>query len=218
GFNFCYDKKLYDRMEHNGAEEIRSHLHADMEYQDRLIRFIENHDEPRAANTFHPGKEKMAAVAVATLPGAKLFHEGQFEGRKARVPVFLRRRPSETANADLLNFHHNLLAQTGANVFRNGNWQLCEVRGWPDNMSCNNIIAWTWRNDSSRYLIIINFSDFTSQGLVRIPWNELSGKTIRLSDTLSGAIYERSGNEMADNGLCVVLNPWNCHFFKMQMS
>ncbi len=217
GFDFCYDKKLYDRMEHGNAENVRMHLLADMPYQEKLIRFIENHDEPRAASTFHPGKQKMAAVLVATLPGAKLFYEGQFEGRKTRVPVFLRRRPTEMADTDLLDFYHNLLGQTGDNVFRNGNWQLCEVRGWADNMSCVNILGWTWQNDRSRYLVIINFSDIASQGLVRVRMNELYGKTIRLSDTLTGATYDRSGNEMLDNGLCVVLNPWTCHFFKMEI-
>ena len=51
GFDFCYDKKLYDRMEHENAENVRLHLLADMPYQERLVRFIENHDEPRAAAT-----------------------------------------------------------------------------------------------------------------------------------------------------------------------
>jgi len=52
GFDFCYDKKLYDRMEHNNAESIRLHLCADLAYQGKSLRFIENHDEPRAAATF----------------------------------------------------------------------------------------------------------------------------------------------------------------------
>ena len=30
GFDFCYDKKLYDRMEHGPAESVRLHLLADL--------------------------------------------------------------------------------------------------------------------------------------------------------------------------------------------
>ena len=56
GFDFCYDKKLYDRMEHGSAENIRLHLCADLAYQRKLLRFIENHDEPRAAATFSSEK------------------------------------------------------------------------------------------------------------------------------------------------------------------
>ena len=42
---------------------------------------------------FSPARERAAAVTIATIPGARLFHEGQFEGRKVRIPVFLGRRP-----------------------------------------------------------------------------------------------------------------------------
>jgi len=89
GFDYCYDKKLYDRLEHDNAESVRLHLCADPAYQRKLVRFIENHDEPRAAATFSPEKERAAAVTIATVTGAKLFHEGQFEGRRVRLPVFL---------------------------------------------------------------------------------------------------------------------------------
>ncbi|MBU6327934.1 MAG: alpha-amylase, partial [Verrucomicrobia bacterium] len=120
GFDFCYDKNLYDRMEHGDAENVRLHLHADSSYQNKMVRFIENHDEPRAATAFTDGKAKAAAVAVFTLPGARLLHEGQIEGRKVRLPVFLARRPVEAVNQDLLAFYHHLLGVIGHDVFRNG--------------------------------------------------------------------------------------------------
>src|SRR5436305_14634407 len=72
GFDYCYDKRLYDRLEHDNAESVRLHLTAGLDYQDKLVRFIENHDEPRAAATFSPEKERVAAVILMTLTGAKL--------------------------------------------------------------------------------------------------------------------------------------------------
>ena len=54
GFDYCYDKRLYDRLMHDGAEAVRGHLTGDPAYQERLLRFIENHDEPRAAARFRP--------------------------------------------------------------------------------------------------------------------------------------------------------------------
>ena len=101
GFDSCYDKKLYDRMEHGDAESVRLHLLADISYQHGLVRFLENHDEPRAAATFPAEKARAAAVAILTLPGAKLLYEGQFEGRRVRLPVFLSRRPKEPPDQDL---------------------------------------------------------------------------------------------------------------------
>ena len=87
------------------AESVRQHLLADHAYQDKLVRFIENHDEPRAAATFPAEKGRAAAVAILTLPGARLLHEGQFEGRKVRLPVFLGRRPAEPPITDLAAFY-----------------------------------------------------------------------------------------------------------------
>ncbi|MGC2109612.1 MAG: alpha-amylase family glycosyl hydrolase, partial [Candidatus Korobacteraceae bacterium] len=110
GFDFCYDKRLYDRLEHDNAESVRLHLCADPAYQNKLLRFIENHDEPRAAATFSPAKERAAAVTTSTQTGARLFHEGQFEGRKVRLPVFLGRRPDEPVDRELQQFYRQLLA------------------------------------------------------------------------------------------------------------
>ncbi|MFA6294205.1 MAG: alpha-amylase family glycosyl hydrolase [Victivallales bacterium] len=214
GFDFCYDKKLYDRMEHGNTESVRMHLLADMSYQDKLIRFIENHDEPRAASSFSCEKEKMAAVIFSTLPGAKLFHEGQLEGRKVRVPVFLGRRPSETLSASISDFYQNLISAIDNDMFRNGCWQLCEIRGWPDNGSCRNLLAWTWQKDKDRYLVIVNFSNANSQGMVRVQWGGIFGKTLHMTDVLNGEKCDRSGSDMIDSGLYVDLKPWSCHFFR----
>jgi hypothetical protein len=213
GFDYCYDKRLYDRMEHGNAESIRQHLLADLSYQERLVRFIENHDEPRAAATFSVGKARAAAVAALTLCGARLLHEGQFGGMKVRLPVFLGRRPAEQVDQDLAAFYQRLLKGINHEVFRNGQWRLCERSGWPDNQSFLNIITWCWARDDEHFLIVVNFWEGTSQARVRVPWDELRGKMWRLVDVLSGETYDRSGDDMRDNGLHVDLGPWKYHFF-----
>jgi hypothetical protein len=217
GFDHCYDKKLYDRMEHADAESVRQHLLADRSYQNKMVRFVENHDEPRAAATFSPGKARAAAVAILTLPGAKLLHEGQLEGRKVRLPVFLARRPDEPVDDELVAFYKRLLDATRRDVFRDGTWQLCERSGWPDNRSFLDVVSWCWANDGERYVIVIHFGGDSAQGRVHLPWEELRGKTWRLDDALSGEVYERSGDEMRDAGLYVDLGPWMCHVFRMTM-
>jgi hypothetical protein len=211
GFDFCYDKKLYDRLEHSDAESIRLHLCATPDYQEKLVRFIENHDEPRAAATFPPAKERAVALITASLPGAKLFHEGQLEGRRVRLPVFLGRRPNEPANSDLHGFYVKLLEAVTQPVFLDGQWTLCTRTGWPDNMSYLNLLAWSWVQGEERYLIVVNFSDWSAQARVQVSWP--GGVTWRLTDALSGATYERDGNEMLSPGLYVELGPWNCNLF-----
>src|SRR5262249_12679072 len=126
GFDFCYDKRLYDRLEHDNAERVRLHLCAEPAYQERLVRFIENHDEPRAAATFPGAKARAAAVTASTLQGAVLFHDGQFEGRRQRVPVFLRRRPDEPIDRGLQEFYSKLLRIFRREDVTEAQWQLCD--------------------------------------------------------------------------------------------
>jgi hypothetical protein len=213
GFDFCYDKKLYDRLEQANAESIRLHLCADLAYQGKLLRFIENHDEPRAAATFAPAKERAVALTMATLPGIKLFHEGQFEGRKVRLPVFLSRRPDEPVDQDVHEFYKKLLQAVNRPIFREGQWSLCDRTGWPDNASFQNLVTWNWVKDEERYLIIVNLSDRPVQARVRVPWANAGGGNWQLVDALSSVIYERDGDEMRSPGLYVELGPWNYHFF-----
>jgi hypothetical protein len=215
GFDFCYDKRLYDRIIHDNAQSIRQHLEGDSTYQSGLVRFIENHDEPRAALTLNPIKERTAAVVTLTLPGARLVHMGQFEGRLVKIPVFLSRRPDELVDHDLEAFYTTLLTAINHDLFRNGRWQLCESTGWHDNMSNLNILAWCWEESKARYVIIMNFSSFPSQACVRIQFDDLEGKMWLLHDALNGESYERSGDEMKQPGLYVDLKPWQFHFFRM---
>ncbi len=214
GFNFCYDKRLYDRLQHEGAESARLHLCADLAYQQKLLRFLENHDEPRASATFPFEKQQAAAVAMFTLPGARLFHEGQLEGRKVRVPVFLGRRPVEPTDRALQAFYERLLAAVNAPILRDGEWQLCARSGWPDNPSFENLVAWSWAKGEDRRLIVINLSDNPIQARVQVPWSEIQGETWHLADALSDASYDRNGDEMLSPGLYVELGPWNCNFFQ----
>ena len=214
GFDFCYDKKLYERLEHTDAEAVRLHLCAEPAYQDKLLRFVENHDEPRAAAAFLPEKERPAALTTATLPGTKLFHEGQLEGRRVRVPVFLARRPNEPVDEGLHEFYRKLLDTIRQPVFREGQWSLCGRNGWADNPSFYNLVAWTWMRGNERYLIAVNLGASPVEAQVQVPWAGTSSGHWRLVDVFSNATYERNGAEMLSPGLYVELGPWGYHFFR----
>src|SRR6185369_12629652 len=69
GFDYTYDKRLYDRLCEGDTLSIRGHLNAGLDYQDKLARFLENHDERRAAATFELNKHKAAAIVTFLSPG-----------------------------------------------------------------------------------------------------------------------------------------------------
>jgi len=216
GFDYCYDKKLYDRLEHDDAESVRLHLLADSAYQQKMLRFIENHDEARAAAAFPSAKGRAAALATLTLPGAKLLHEGQIEGRQVRLPVFLGRRPDEPVDQGLAAFYARLLKAVDREVFRQGQWRLCEHSGWPDNPSCQGILAWCWSHRDECYLVVVNYQPQAAQAKIIVPWDELRGKEWRLNDLLSDQAYDRNGSEICDVGLYVDLAPWQFNLFQMR--
>jgi hypothetical protein len=218
GFDFCYDKRLYDRIVDGEASAVREHLQADIGYQARLLRFLENHDEPRVASRLQPDQERAAAVLISTLPGATMWHDGQFERRQVRVPVFLTRRPAEADDVEMSAWYKELLAALRNSDLRAGDWLLAVVEGWPDNQSCHNLLAWTWTNVAAgeQRLVVVNYSGAPAQGRVRLPWGDVAGRTWQLHDLLDGADYERAGGEMASEGLFVDLKGWGCHLLDVQ--
>jgi hypothetical protein len=213
GFRFCYDKRLYDRLVHEGGDEVRGHLSGDVAYQEGLVRFVENHDEPRAAATFPPEKARATAVATMTQTGARLVHEGQMEGRKVQLPVFLGRRPDEPADGQLQAFYRRLLSVLRDGVFRQGTWRLAETRGWPGDHGWRTLAAWTWEGES-RWLVVVNLGDTTAAGLIAAPWDDLRGQDWRLDDATNDTTFLRGGDDLRD-GLYVELPPWHWHLFHL---
>jgi hypothetical protein len=128
--------------------------------------------------------------------------------------VFLSRRPEERSDADLQHFYKTLLTSLRERDFQEGEWSLCERTGWPDNQSFLNVVAWCCRKDDARHLIVVNLSDQQSQAQVRLPWDDVRGRSWSLTDAFTGQVYERDGTQMREAGLYVDLNPWGYHLLK----
>src|SRR5262249_34584158 len=126
GFDYTYDKRLYDRLREGHARPVREHFHAGLDYQDKMARFLENHDEPRAAPVFSPEVQEAAAIVTFLSPGLRFFHQGQFEGRKKRISPHLGRGPNEPRDQRLEAFYQRLLAVLRQPAVRDGGWQLLE--------------------------------------------------------------------------------------------
>jgi hypothetical protein len=73
GFDYAYDKRLYDRLREGHAVAVREHFYAGLDYQDKLVRFLENHDEPRIAATLDLKNHEAAAISHFFSPGLDFF-------------------------------------------------------------------------------------------------------------------------------------------------
>ncbi len=217
GFDYAYDKRLYDRLEEGHARPVREHFFAGLDYQNKLARFLENHDEPRAAATFAVDKHKAAAVITFFSPGLRFFHQGQFEGRKKRISPHLVRGPIEAIDPVIQKFYDQILTSLKNPVFRDGQWQLLDcVPAWKENGSWDSFLAFAWEvPDGKRALVAVNYSSHPSQCFVRLPFSDMAGKSIRFRDLISPAVYVRDGNELSLIGLFLDMPEWGCHIFEV---
>jgi hypothetical protein len=218
GFDCAYDKRLYDRLREGHVRPVREHFHAGLDYQNKLARFLENHDEPRAAATFTPEVHKAAAVITFLSPGLRFFHQGQFEGRRKRISPHLVRGPDEPVDQKLKQFYDRLLAALRAPALRSGDWQLLECApAWDGNWTLDCFITYFWQGaDDERLLVVVNYAANQSQCYIRIPFPNLRDQQWRLEDLLSDARYDRDGNDLEARGLYLDMAPWGYHVFKLQ--
>jgi hypothetical protein len=219
GFDYCYDKRLYDRLRHADAGAIRAHLVAGLDYQDGLARFLENHDEPRVAAVFPRARHQAAAIATFLAPGLRFFHQGQLEGARVRVPVHLRRGPIEARDADLAAFYDKLLAALATSeAFRQGAWSLIPPQSaWAGNPTWQDFISYAWVSpDGGRYIVVINYSDHQGQCRLRLPFNGLAGLKFQLTDVMGSEVYLRDGHELVDPGLYIDLGAWRYNVFRLE--
>ncbi|HUJ78677.1 MAG TPA: alpha-amylase [Nitrospiria bacterium] len=218
GFDFTYDKRLYDRLREGHAGPVRDHLRAALNYQNKMARFLENHDEPRAAATFPPEMHHAAAVITFLTPGLRFFHQGQFEGRRRRISPHLVRAPQEPIDAALHSFYDRFLTVLRQPVVREGAWKLLDcVPAWEGNGTWEDFLAWSWQaRDGQRRLIAVNYAGHQSQCYVRIPLPDLAGRTMCLKDLMSPADYDRDGGDLALRGLYLDLPPWGYHVFEVK--
>ena len=217
GFDYAYDKRLYDLLRDGDARRLREHLRADGDYQRRLARFIENHDEPRAAATFAPGMHEAAAVVAFLIPGLRFFHQGQLAGRRSRTSPHLARAADEPVDEGLQRFYDALFAVLREPAFRDGNFALRDCApAWDGNGSSDAFIAWTCDDPGcGRRLIAVNYAQHRSQCYVRFVDSAFDG-VVRLRDLMGPARYERDGRELSERGLYLDLPEWGCHVFVIE--
>ena len=217
GFDYAYDKRLYDRLREGNARPVREHLFAGLDFQDRLARFMENHDEPRAAVNFAMPVHQAAAAITYLTPGLRFFHQGQFEGRRKRISPHLVRAPIERDDEATKRFYEQLLDVLRRSAVRDGNWRLLEcVPAWDDNPTFEGFLAFAWQLEAAHLLIIVNYAGTRGQCRVRGPFADLAGRVVDLIDVMSGARYERAGDDLESAGLYVDLPAFGIHVFDME--
>jgi hypothetical protein len=153
GFDYTYDKGFYDLLLAGKIEDARQTLNRPIDFQARMLHFIENHDETRAVIAFGP-RRSLAAAAVSLLtPGAHLLHEGQLAGWRIKVPVQLGRRLEEASDLSIEPFYRMLLSEANQPIYHIGTFTLL------NEVAPDGILAFCWTLGSDWRLVVVNYTD-----------------------------------------------------------
>jgi hypothetical protein len=185
-----------------------------------MARFLENHDEPRAAATFSPAIHEAAAVLTYLSPGLRFFHEGQLEGRRKRISPHLVRAPLEPIDAPLQRFYQRLLAVLRDPVVREGDWRLLECSpAWDGNWTSDCFIAWLWTGTTGdRRLVVVNYAANQSQCYVRLPRQDRGDRPVGFDDLLGTDRFDRDPGELDARGLYLDMPAWAYHVFDVTVA
>lgn len=217
GFDYTYDKSLYDRLRDLRAGPVREHLHADVGFQEHSVRFLENHDEQRAARIFSDSIHPAAALTAYLTPGLRFFHQGQFDGAPERLPVQLCRAPDFAADEQVQRLYAWLLQLLRLPAFHSEQWLLLEALPDPEEEDhWENIIAWIWNQPGQdAYLVVVNYAPSAAACLLRLPFAYLHGKQWGFEELRSEYRRIENGDTLVNQGLWLELPPWAAHVYRI---
>ena len=152
GFDYAYDKSLYDSLLNEQIDNLRRILLIDQDRQSRYVRFTENHDELRAVTAFGRERSMAASLITYTLPSMRLLYQGQLEGRRIRAPLQLGRIADEPIDNEVQKFYTTLLTALKSDTLHYGKWRLVEVEG------AQTVFSWFWELEMGCAFICVNYA------------------------------------------------------------
>ncbi len=215
GFDWAYDKALYDALRDGESRHVRDILSQDPAGQAHMARFLENHDEQRAAAVFPWPHHQASALLCFAVPGLRFLHQGQLEGRRVHIPIHLDRGPDEPVDEPVLDFYTRLLSVLDQPVFRDGTFHAVQPGpAWDGNPSHERFVSALWHGkDGERFLLVVNFGP--DRGQCRLHAG-LGDGPLTLGDRMGPDSYERDGAEIGRDGLFVDLPGWGYNLFAVR--
>lgn len=216
GFDYTYDKSLYDKIVARDTAAIRRHVfNTPARRLTAGVHFLENHDEPRIASLLAPAEQEAAALLIASLPGMRFLHEGQLTGARVRSPVQLLRRPSEPEYLALERFYDTLLGVLPKTAVGQGNWIVLDpASAWDANPTYQNFVIVQWQAHPPEFdLAVVNLAPYQSQCYVKPQVAKLAASNWRLINLVGAGDYLRPGGDLAGRGLYLDLPAHGAQLF-----
>ena len=207
GFDYTYDKTLYDRLLLSNPQDIQGHLNAEHLYQKRSIRFISNHDEEAPITAFGKEKSLAAATVAATITGARLFTASQIYGEKRRLPIQYIQK-EKYKDEEIFAFYKKLLSIINNPAFHGGQWTLKHTKAIDDkDLSFKNILSWCWTQLSTCKAVVINYGATPAKFILpldRVPQQE----TVFIKEEFTDTILSMPTEEVKKRGIVLEMKPF----------
>jgi hypothetical protein len=216
GFDYTYDKTLYDRLVGHDAGGVQDHLSGSpSELVAKSAHFLENHDEPRIASLLSTAEHRAAALLVLGLPGMRFLHQGQLTGARQRVPVQLGRCIKEEPNPVVQAIYENILPVLKRSGVGEGDARILQtLSAWPENHAAKDMIVIQWQKAPLTFLlIVVNLAPNRSQCFVKLSISQLPSANWSMQDLLGVERYDRSGQDMNERGLYLDLPAYGAQLF-----
>ena len=156
GFDYTYDKDLYDKLTSDNLDDLRSYINGvGIDYLTKSAHFVENHDQERAVVNFgSPNRAVAAALITMTLPGMRFNFMGQWQGKKNTLVVQLRRSKSEPVDPYVQNFYNGFIPIIAHPVFHTGEWTYLPVTNSTQDYD---LLSWKWAdpNTNEKRLVVL---------------------------------------------------------------
>lgn len=204
GFDYTYDKTLYDHLVGRHVPEVQSHLLGKgADFVAHSAHFLENHDEPRIGPILNPEEHRAAALLILGLPGMRFLHQGQLTGAARRIPVQLIRAPNESIGPEIQKIYEQILAVLPRTAVGRGHGELQQPRpAWAGNPTAGNIILVQWQTSPSEFdLVVVNLAPHPGQCYAQLKLPSASNRQWRLRDLLGREDYIRDAADLSAKGL-----------------
>jgi hypothetical protein len=219
GFDYTYDKALYDDLVARDAAGAQRHLlEMSAEAVAGSAHFLENHDEPRVASILSPAEHRAAALLILGLPGMRFLHDGQLAGASRKLPVQLARGPVEPGQVEIANLYDQLLTALPGTAVGRGSGELLKPRAaWPNNPTAQNFVIVQWQRRAPQFeVVVVNLAPHRSQCYVPLTVQHLAAHNWAMKDLLGYEFYKRAGDDLQNQGLYLDLPAHGAQLFRFE--
>jgi hypothetical protein len=204
GFDFTYDKELYDRLVARDGPGVHRHLSGLSPGRlQASAHFLENHDEARIASVLSLAEHRAAALVILGLPGMRFLHEGQLFGYKRRLPVQLSRRAIEVPDPAIVAMYEQLLRVVRTSSLAGGEAELLTPNiAWDQNPTAQNFVLVQWGDGSPALdLVVVNLAPHQGQCYAPVKLPPPNFQNWAVTDLLGAERFIRSDEDLRKRGL-----------------